>query len=134
MEKHSHIIDNIENTYISTSGVHGNGLFSKTELGTGQTLAILDGQRVPWSFITDIVRDAEWNALSVSTALYRPFKTKYFYINHSRIPNLELVSDELTGLYLRTLRDVRPDEELFLDYRRETLPDWYTTEHGASYL
>ncbi|MFI3254157.1 MAG: SET domain-containing protein [Eubacteriales bacterium] len=136
------IIDNIKGTYIAPSGVHGMGLFASEEMAQGICLGELDGQVMPWALFDKIsgkmqgetFQEAffmEWNALSKDTLLTRPFRTKYSFINHNRIPNLCLKTEPLRVL---TLQKISAHEELFLDYRKEDLSDAYLQGHGKTYL
>ncbi len=134
------IVDNIANTDIKESSIHGYGLFSKNEIDSGTILCILDGQIVSWDsydnfFSTkpfgrfDDYLFMEWNALDYNVLMVRPFRTKYSFINHSRNPNLIL---RRYPVALITLRPINPGEELTIDYRKEPLRKEYLEK--ATYL
>lgn len=144
LAKQGMIIDNLVMTYIDHSDIHGQGLFAANAVRKGQVLGTLDGQSVPRDLIKRVIRTLpchntvaqsscslffEWNALDSGCLLVRPYRTKYSYINHSRTPNIEVSGNQIV-----TLRDIRINEELTLDYRNEPLPDDYLAEHGATYL
>ncbi|MDF1622013.1 MAG: SET domain-containing protein [Pseudohongiella nitratireducens] len=129
------VINNIPNTMISKSNVHGYGLFSTTRLIPGVVLTKLDGQKITWEvYESENSLLEEWNALPDGCLLVRPFKTKYFYINHSRTPNLTLILSENLELSIVVDKDICEGDELFLDYRKESLPKKYIDNHGATYL
>ena len=134
------VVDNIGNSEIRQSTIHGYGLFATQCVAEGDELAVLDGQVVTWASF-DAFRQAklygqdgddlcmEWNALSVDVLLVRPFRTKYSFINHSRTPSLRL---ENRPLRLIAVRAITAGEEFTLDYRCEPLKDSYLQE--AKYL
>lgn len=73
----------------------------------------------------------EWNALNKHTLLVRPLRTKYSYINHSRTPNTEILYNPIRVV---ATKDINPQDELTLDYRKEALPKEYLDGHGKTYL
>ncbi len=134
------VIDNIPYGYIKSSNIHGNGLFATADLLKGAIIGTLDGQVMSWVEYKKIFKNikkkdpiifGEWNALSKTTLLVRPFRTKYSFINHSREPNCYLAHYPLR---IVTLRDIKKDEELFLDYRQEPLCEEYLNGRGKTYL
>ena len=129
------IIDNVKNTRIAPSEINGFGLFCLLPFKEASILTILDGQlvdcelvkrrgNVPW----------EWNALPNNKILLRPYKTKYYYMNHSRTPNAKVLVNSDSQVCVLTMRDTLKDEEITLDYRKEPLPEEYLLTHGATYL
>lgn len=128
------IIDNIPNTTIGKSQVHGFGLFSESEFPEGRLLATLGGQVVPWWLHEKKNLTEEWNALPGERVLVRPYRTKYFYINHSRKPNIRIERQEDGKVTLITHKRLSPGDELLLDYRKEPLAESYLKGHGATYL
>lgn len=129
------IIDNIPVARIGPSHVHGHGLFAQAGIARGDTLVVLDGQCVPWTLYEETKRAEEWNAIPGERVLVRPYRTKYFYINHSRHPNLKAAWEPQS----RTVRvvardDIGAGDELLLDYRDEPLPRDYLEGHGETYL
>ncbi len=136
------IIDNIKPTYISKSNVHGNGLFALADITKHHCLGTLDGQYMSWKLYDKICEQykseqfneaffMEWNAITNNLLLTRPFRTKYSFINHSREPNLVIMYDPIR---IVALENIKKDEELLLDYRRENLSDEYLNGHGKTYL
>jgi len=138
------IIDNISFSYIERSPIHGFGLFAEADIREGTILGILDGQIIPWDHYEQIVARfktiigdsaphlfMEWNALSKTTLMVRPFRTKYSFINHSRHPNLKIHRNPLSVVAYRA---ISKKDELLLDYRDEPLSDQYLQGHGRSFL
>lgn len=128
-------IDNIPNTIVSNSQVHGQGLFAASTIAKGTQLCFLDGQVVNIKDLpSNEVISLEWNALPDDKVLVRPVRTKYYYINHSRTPNAEVSLSDDGRLGIIAVTDLKPGDELLLDYRREPLPDEYLNGHGSTYL
>ena len=127
------IVDNIPGTEIQPSTVHGNGLFATRDFLAGEIIAALDGQVIDWASFDQIKSMQpygsdngdlfmEWNALSPTTLLVRPFRTKYSFINHGRNPNVERIDNPLR---LATTTAIAAGSELFIDYRQEPLSTEY---------
>lgn len=124
-------IDNILNTKISKSTIHGFGLFATETIKEGAVLCVLDGQKIPFKIYEQNELILEWNAMPNDILLVRPYRTKYSFINHSRKPNAKLENNPLRVV---TLTQIVIGEEITLDYRQEPLPKKYITSHGKSYL
>jgi len=126
------IIDNISNTYVSHSPIHGFGLFANKNIRADEKIGKIDGQLIDRKHIRHFRKSNkiygynEWTAISENKLLARPFRTKYGYINHSRLPNVKL-----DGLEIVTIREIQKDEEVFIDYRQEYLGENYTTTKGV---
>ena len=127
------VVDNIPDTEIRPSTVHGNGLFALRDFAAGEVIATLDGQVVNWPSYERIKSMLpygddnddlfmEWNALSADTLLIRPFRTKYSFINHGRVPNIQRIDGPLR---LVTTTAIAAHTELFIDYRDEPLSPEY---------
>jgi SET domain-containing protein len=126
------VINNIPRTHFSKSDIHGHGLFATEGFSAEEQLCVLDGQRVSWRVYSRRKGfSGEWNATTGDVLVIRPFRTRYFYINHSRSPNLQVLEDPLRVV---ALREIAAGEELLLDYRREPLPEEYMQTHGSTYL
>lgn len=134
------IIDNIDDTEIKKSDIHGLGLFATKDIASGEILCILDGQLVSWESY-DYMSEKhpfgkynnylfmEWNAINEHTLMIRPFRTKYSFINHSKNPNLTMRRYPIT---LMAMKNIKSGEELTLDYRKEPLSEKYL--NNAKYL
>lgn len=146
MKDFSHIIDNIPNTEIKKSKLHGYGLFTNTKIKEGEVLCILDGQYINYDFVKHItktiedrkdikdcidIKTLEWNQINSNLLLVRNHPTKYRFINHYRVPNLRLLQNPLR---VTAIKDIEVGEELLLDYREEDLGDSYLLDHGLTYL
>ena len=125
------VVDNIADTNIRESQVHGKGLFTNKAIKKGSVLCVLDGQVIEYNLYEKNELAIEWNAIENDFLLVRPYRTKYSYINHSRTPNLEVTSWPLKVI---AIRDISEGEELLLDYRKEPLPQKYIESHGKTYL
>jgi len=129
------VVNNIQNTEIRPSIVHGNGLFSLAEIKENTTLTYLTGQILPSSFVKKYdTPTREWNAIHENFFLYRFARTKYGFINHSRDKHNCEVSFSYPVVSLIASKDIKNGDEILLDYRKEAFPDWYLEGHGASYL
>ena len=124
------IIDNAE---IRESAVHGFGLFATAPIRACTTLATLDGQWMSYDEYV-LLRErlgrglgrmrnhyfSEYTAVG-SKVLVRPFRTTFSLINHSPDPNLMLMfgrgRPEVVAIH-----GIEPGDELFLDYREQTVP------------
>jgi len=137
-------LENITNSRLKASQIHGIGLFTTHPIKKGDTLCILDGQTLTLNKYREIQRAyahseqkistyffMEYNHLSENIILARPLRTRYSYINHSRKPSLVLDKNDFS---ISALRDIGSNEELTLDYRQEPLPSAYLLGHGATYL
>ena len=126
------IIDNISQTYISHSSIHGFGLFANKNINADEKIGRIDGQLIDRKYIhhfrksNKIYGYNEWTAISEDKLLARPFRTKYGYINHSRLPNIKL-----DGFNIITIREIQKDEEIFIDYRQEHLGKNYIGTKGT---
>lgn len=121
------VVDNIVDTKIASSIVHGFGLFALKAFPKDSLLTYLSGQFLPDEFIQSIdTPTQEWNAVSEHIFCYRWVRTKYGYINHSRDLSNCLISFDYPVVQLKTSRNIEIGEELFLDYQMEHLPAWYT--------
>lgn len=138
------VVENIGFAHILPSPIHGFGLFATENILPGQILGTLDGQVIDWDKYDEIVKALksnvgnlnnfifmEWNALSTSTLLVRPFRTKYSYINHSYKPNLKI---EYNPIRIVALKKIEKGEEYTLDYTKEPLREEYLNGHGKTYL
>ncbi|KXS55407.1 MAG: hypothetical protein AWU57_186 [Marinobacter sp. T13-3] len=129
------VVNNIADTRIQVSDIHGYGLFAEKVITEGSVLARLDGQVVSYDFNARTADFTEWNALPGNRILVRPYRTKYSFINHSRTPNCRVrMDDRHNVVVVEALLDVVPGAELTLDYRKEPLPDSYVSAEVGAYL
>jgi SET domain-containing protein len=137
-------LDTIQYTVINKSTLHGFGLFTIRKIYEDTILAILDGQIMSQSKYNEIEKNIaknidiyknyffmEVNILDDKTYLVRPFRTKYSYINHSRIPNVKILQNPLRII---AIRDIESGEELTIDYREEKLSQEYLVREDKQFL
>jgi SET domain-containing protein len=124
-------IDNIKDTEIRKSNIHGWGLYSLTNIAINTVLCELDGQIVPYSTYSENEKTLEWNALENDMLMVRPYRTKYSFINHSRTPNAKIAYKPIRVICIKS---IDKGEEITIDYRMEALPEKYLQEHGKTYL
>lgn len=141
-------VNNILHTEVRESGVHGFGLFSTIYFEPGTLLGILDGQlmtREAYEYRMKLLQASlgnlqnhffmEWNVLgSGKLLLVRSLRTKYSYINHSDNPNVELSDTSDHTINLIANKPIQVGQELFLDYRQESLPRSYFLSNNGNYL
>ena len=136
------VIDNINFTYISESKIHGFGLFANKNLDSGTILCFLDGQVMSWDHYDEIAKSInlgkyqnyifmEWNALSNKTLLVRAFRTKYSYINHSSVPNVEI---KYNPIRIETIKQINKNDEIVIDYNKEPLKKEYLDDKEKGFL
>lgn len=136
------IVDNIRNTYIDISSIHGFGLFAKKPIQAGAILCELDGQKMDWAHYEKLKKTInlgeyqdyifmEWNALDTKTLLVRAFRTKYSYINHSKTPNVAIKYDPIR---IEAARDIGEHDELTIDYSKEPLSEEYKNDKEKSFI
>ncbi|MDU2009698.1 SET domain-containing protein-lysine N-methyltransferase [Campylobacter concisus] len=136
------IINNINFTYIAESKIHGFGLFANKNLDSGTILCFLDGQVMSWDHYDEIAKSInlgkyqnyifmEWNALSNKTLLVRAFRTKYSYINHSSVPNVEI---KYNPIRIETIKQINKNDEIVIDYNKEPLKKEYLDDKEKGFL
>jgi hypothetical protein len=124
------LIDNIPHTRVTSSPIHGRGLFAEIDFRAGQILGALDGQVIRHAEHPDAF-DQEWNAISTELLLVRAYPTKYRYINHAWTPNCRIEERDTT---VRAVRDIHAREELTLDYTAQPLPPEYLALERTAFL
>ena len=132
-------LDNIDDTEIRESKIHGYGLFALRDFNEGEAICALDGQVMPWSKYAELEKELkgkigelsdyifmEWNCIRPDALLVRPFRTKYSYINHSRKKrNLKLKKIRDGCILIVVEEYVAKGGELLLDYNDEPLSEEY---------
>ena len=135
-------IDNIAFTDIEKSKIHGFGLFAKKDFEAHEIICILNGQIIDWEFYEELATKInlngyqnyifmEWNALSENTLLVRPFRTKYSYINHSKIPNVAIKHNPMR---IEVIRKIKAGDEIFIDYSKEPLNQKYLQKENKKFI
>jgi len=122
------IIDNDDApyTHVGKSAVSGYGLFASKDINKGDL--VIDYRMFPkdWKKIlyTDLtpeqIRRNWYVMLNDEECITSDKWSKFSYINHSREPNCDWI---LSIHKIIANRDIKQDEELFIDYRLEPRPN-----------
>jgi hypothetical protein len=122
------IIDNDDGpfTYVKESSVEGFGLFASKDfnmwdLVVNYRLFPKDWYKTRYVDLTEEQICKNWYVpLNDEECITSNKSSKFSYINHSRRPNCfwDLMSHKIIAN-----RDIKKDEELFIDYRREPRPN-----------
>jgi SET domain-containing protein len=122
------IIDNDDApfTYVKESSVEGYGLFAAKEIKKDDL--VIDYRMFPkdWyktryvDLSEEQIRKNWYVMLNSEECITSDKWSKFSYINHSREPNCDWV---LNIHKIIANRDVKKDEELFIDYRAEPRPN-----------
>jgi len=120
-----------ENLYIDKSNYSGFGLFTKVQILKKHKIFSLNGQMKNQDYLNNKKFYGEWNALGNNKFLVRDERTSYGFINHSRKPNCKI---DTNTMEVYSLRDIKANEEILLDYREEPLPEEYINGYGKTYL
>ena len=129
------IIDNDDApyTYVKASATEGLGLFAKEDINKNDLvidyrLFPRDWRKVRYVDLSEEQKLKNWYVMLDSEDCITSDKySKFSYINHSREPNCAWV---LSIHKIIANRDIKKDEELFIDYRLEPrpsgvcLPEW----------
>lgn len=127
----ANILETIPDTMIGPSAHNENGLFTRVSRSRGDVLCHLQGEVVKHDNDNALLLATEWNALDDDTILLRRAQTSYYFINHSRLPNLTI--DPIThALVAKT--DIASGDELLLDYLENGFPQSYLQTESCSYL
>jgi SET domain-containing protein len=122
------IIDNDDApfTYVKESSVEGYGLFAakdikKNDLVIDYRMFPKDWYKTRYIDLTEEQIRKNWYVMLNSEECITSDKwSKFSYINHSKTPNCEWV---LNIHKIIANRDIKKDEELFIDYRLEPRPN-----------
>lgn len=136
------VSDDIKNSYIDINSNGTFGLFAKKPIQAGAILCELDGQKMDWGHYEKLRRTInlgeyqdyifmEWNALDPKTLLVRAFRTKYSYINHSKMPNVEI---KYNPIRIEAVKDISEYDELTIDYSKEPLSEEYKADKEKSFI
>ena len=95
--------------YTRKSAIHGSGLFARDKIKQGDYMGEYDGPMV-----NDNSSHVLWVEKDDEVWVGRDGKNLLRYLNHSTKPHAEFV-----GFKLYAMRDIRPDEEITIDYGEE---------------
>lgn len=137
-------LDNILNTQIAASEIHGFGLFAGKYIKRNTLICLLEGQildRDVYKKIGDFCKPEldslddyffmECNYISQEDILVRPLRTKYSYINHSKSPNVKIFSEPFR---IEAISDIEEGQELTIDYTNEHLSNEYLSRPEKAFL
>jgi len=108
---------------VRRSGVHGKGVFALARIAAGETVIEYTGERITWK---EALRRHPHDPAQPNHTFYFHIDDQHVidanvggnaarWINHACDTNCE--ADEVDGrVFIKTLRDVSPGEELFYDY------------------
>lgn len=108
---------------VRKSPIHGRGVFALTKISKGSRLIEYTGERISHDEADDRYGEQQENSphtmlfavddKTVIDATHRGSSARWF--NHSCAPNCETVNEE-GRIFIETIRDVRPGDELTYDY------------------
>lgn len=117
------IIDNIKNTVIKNSTLHGKGLFATHSIEKDTLLCVLEGQVLTTKCYMELIAHGNYGRncfiekykIDDTHVAAMPFRTKYSFINHSDKPNVFSVLKD-RKLYVYTSTNINPEDELVDTY------------------
>lgn len=107
--------------YVSNSGIHGSGIFTKKDIDRGDTIFILKGKRFQKinKTIKDTLGNPNWVGIKKNTWINPA--GMFEFINHSCGPNMGIKG----SVTFVALRNIKAGEELTFDYSiTETDKKW----------
>jgi diguanylate cyclase (GGDEF)-like protein len=134
-------IDNIKDSEIRYSTLHGFGLFATNSLKKGTVICELTGQimtKLTYQKLvhnlTPLIKDMQFYFLmecnhinDPECLMVRSFRTKWSYVNHCINPNCYF---DISKSQLITIKDIQENEEITFDYRTEPLSNEYKEKHN----
>lgn len=116
----------INNLAVKDSSVHGFGIFSTTEFKEGQVITIISGEFINGDEC--MRREDEGNVYifykSDDEYIDASMHSQLRYLNHSCNYNCDIDEDENGNLILFAAVDIKPGEELTIDYGYEEIYDY----------
>ncbi|MDH5648995.1 MAG: SET domain-containing protein [Gammaproteobacteria bacterium] len=94
------------NTYISSSPIHGKGLFARLDISRGERIGTFKGSKAKRNS-----KHTLWVYDENNNVIGRHGKNNLRFLNHSAKPNAEF-----DGFELYALRKIRPNEEIVIHY------------------
>ncbi len=137
-------LNNIQDTKIDKSNIHGFGLFATNTIRKGSILCNLEGQIINQEVYNKISNQLkpsivgiekylfmECNYINDTEILVRPFRTKYSYINHSFSPSVAI---KYFPIRIVAIVDIELGDELTINYRCEPLTNDYLARPEKQFL
>lgn len=118
--------DNGPFTYVKKSNISGLGLFasknfSKDEIVIDYKPFIKNFFKIKYCDLNEVQINKNWLIKIDNEYCFTNDKySKFSYLNHSRNPNCACFDEEKT---IKTIKFIKKDEELFIDYRKEFRPN-----------
>lgn len=109
--------------YRKESLIAGTGLFTRARISAGTVVLSITGRLVATDELSDeCIRRGLLQGISPGWALVSAdgARSDFSYVNHAADCNCEV---DITSRQLVSLRDIDPDEELTVDYRKEPLDE-----------
>ena len=107
---------------VRSSHVHGRGVFATKPIRKKTRIIQYTGKRVTWESVPDDSGDPHTFLFGLDDGALVIDPTiggnDARWINHSCDPNCEAIEED-GRVFIHALRDIRPGEELFYDYRLE---------------
>ena len=107
---------------VRQSRVHGRGVFATKAIRKNARIIEYTGKRVAWESVPNDSDDAHTFLFGLEDGAMvidpRHGGNDARWINHSCAPNCEAIEED-GRVFIYALRNIRPDEELFYDYRLE---------------
>lgn len=123
-ENLSTLVDNAPKCEPRRSELSGFGLFANEHISRGETIVdFSDNDLYVVMKIEDLeewrLKAGKFTAIDDETCLVSKVFTKYSLLNHSRNPNALI---DVASRRIYAARDIRPGEEVTVDYRTEPMP------------
>jgi SET domain-containing protein len=106
---------------VSSSGVHGRGVYAKNLIARGTRIIEYTGQRVSWEETPDDKNNPHTFIFGLENGeVINPAigGNEARWINHCCDPNCEAIEED-DRIFIYAIRDIEPGEELFYDYALE---------------
>ena len=101
--------------------MHGRGVFTTRPIRKRKFIIEYTGRRILWSDVPEDLDDPRtyYFGLDDETKVIDPSVggNEAQWINHSCAPNCKAIEDNRGRVFIEALRDIRPGDELFYDYR-----------------
>lgn len=106
---------------VSSSGVHGRGVYANNFISKGTRIIEYAGQRIAWEDTADDDNNAHTFIFGLGNGeVINPEigGNEARWINHCCGPNCEAFEED-DRIFIYAMRDIEPGEELFYDYALE---------------
>lgn len=109
---------------VDRSGIHGYGVFSRSDIKKGKFIAELNGSRIFYETTINGQSNRYENWIGIGKNKWIDPVDEFQYLNHSCNPNAGFKGSTVLKLY--ALRDISPGEEITIDYATtEEDPDYF---------